>query len=67
VRKYFILVTNEDGAGWGVEFGDYNRQTVLDEQTDYCDGGIPKRLTKVLAVEGDTQAAIDEVVRKLNA
>lgn len=65
MKKYYTLVTCEDGGPWAVQFGDYDKQTVRDEQEDYCDGGIPRRYTKIIT-SGDSQADIDAAVKELN-
>ena len=64
-KTYYTLATNEDGAGWAIHAGDYDRDAILDEQDDFCDGGIPRRLTKILRT-GDAQADIDAAIAKLN-
>jgi hypothetical protein len=65
MKTYYTLVTNEDGAGWAPQFGDYDREVVEAEQDDYCDGGIPRRCTRIIK-SGDRQADIQAKVDELN-
>lgn len=65
-RTYYIIATNEDGAGWGCQFGDYDRDCVEQEIEDSY-GDIPKRYVKLLRIATDDQPAIDAAIAKLNA
>jgi hypothetical protein len=61
--RYFIMVELNEQEVWGVEFGDYNEQVVLEEQDTYLDAG---RIVSVYEVASDSQDTIDEFVKKLN-
>lgn len=72
-RRYFILATRDgDTAPWAVEFGDYSRDVVAEERTDWLDHFDDNgkwrlaRNARVITC-GDTQAEIDAVIRKINA
>jgi hypothetical protein len=65
MKKYYTLVTNEDGAGWAPQFGDYDREVVEAEVEDSYDD-IPRRYVKIIRT-GDSQAEIDAAIAKLNA
>lgn len=61
-RSYYTLVVKYAGAQWGPEFGDYDREVVVDESMEYSDD-TPVRVIK----SGDSQPAIDAAVALLNA
>lgn len=67
MRPYYILVVKQEGR-WGVEFGDYDRQTVEQEREDVCyqHDGPQKQNTRVVMAASSKQAAIDTAVSKLN-
>lgn len=71
-RKYYALVVwNTRDKTWEVEFGDYDKKTVIQERKDYHDSGsnydVLKKNTKVVEVDGDMQADIEAMIKKLNA
>lgn len=67
---YYSLLALYDGK-WSVQFGDYERAVVRDEQRDWLDSE-PETQTIILTtkdagrVVGDSQAAIDAAVARLN-
>ena len=63
-RKYYILAVREDGR-WGVQFGDYDRKVVVDEQLEYWDKGYRRRDTMIVETM-DGQHAIDVAIALLN-
>jgi hypothetical protein len=66
-RKYYTLLVNY-GEAWEVHFGDYDLQTVKDEQHDVIDNAwhdLRKKDTKVI-VTGDLQPEIQAAVDALN-
>ncbi len=65
-RPYFTLATNEDGAGWAIQFGDYDRDCVEQEIEDSFEG-IPSRYIKIVRTPTDDQATINAAIAKLNA
>ena len=65
-RPYFTLVSfdrTDDSPAWAVEFGDYDRQCVVDERDDLNDGD-PTRRFKIIT-SADDQASINEAVAAL--
>lgn len=68
-RPYFSLLQFEpdlDGPGsWGVQFGDYDRQTVEDELDDYAHSGIKRKNLRIIRT-GDKQADIEAKVAEIN-
>lgn len=61
-RYYTLLVRYEAGDAWKAAFGDYDRETVVDERDDsYADAAA----TKIIATAPD-QASIDAEVAQLN-
>lgn len=62
-RPYFVLLVKSDSK-WEIQFGDYDRQTVMDKQRDYEENTILQ--TKVITAHTDKQAIIDSMVNKLN-
>lgn len=71
-RPYFILAVRDYPAKgatnrkWGVEFGDYERETVEYERDDYR-RNYPANCLKVIRVSDDNQSTIDEAIAALNA
>lgn len=62
-RVYYSLLINHEVSGWGVEFGDYDNDTVLDERQDLIDSGeVTLEQTKIIRTS-DNQSAIDVAVR----
>ncbi len=63
---YVLLVRDSDTAKWGIEFGDYDRAVVVQEQRDMLDSnyGMKRKNTMVLKTtdqSADTQAQVDEL------
>lgn len=65
---YYILAEREaDTRKWILNFGDYERDVVVQERLDYSDSAdCPKRDLKVVAVQGDTQADVEAAIAALN-
>lgn len=67
-KRYFSLLTKEPDGQWAPQFGDYDRETVAEEMESYReDSGWPEGTKFRILSSGDTQAAINEAVAKLNA
>jgi hypothetical protein len=65
-RKYFsLLVRSADDRVWAVEFGDFDRDVVLEERADYSDHGCRASDLKIITSDGK-QASIDAAVASLN-
>lgn len=63
-KAYFSLVVRFDEFDqWSIQFGDYDRETVQQEATEYEGGCYAVKIIKT----ADTQASIDEKVEKLNS
>lgn len=63
-RKYYsLLIRDNSESPWQIEFGDYDRETVIDERL--CQD-IPKKHMKIITT-GDKTADIVAAVDKLNA
>ena len=64
-RVYYTLLVR-DGERWGIHFGDYDRETVVYEQTDVVQSGeYRKRDTKIITT-GNRQVDINIAVELLN-
>ncbi len=64
-RPYFVLVSRDSAdSAWGVEFGDYDKETVQDEREAFRDT-CPSANLRILRT-GDKQADIDSAVAALN-
>lgn len=59
-KKYFTLVALRDGV-WSAQFGDYDREVVIDEEYVCYDTEV----TKIIRTD-DSQAAIDAKIAELN-
>jgi hypothetical protein len=71
-RKYYTLVSQRLRREWCIEFGDYDRQTVVEEREDILDGlehsddpADQLVLFKIITT-ADDQDAIEAAVAKLN-
>ena len=64
MSTYYTLAVRENGI-WGAQFGDYDREVVLDEKLDYQDQGYSARDLKIIRT-GDNQADIDARVAAMN-
>jgi hypothetical protein len=60
-RKYYTLATLDDGV-WSPQFGDYDRDAVLEERCNEYEG----QRVKIIST-GDAQADIDTGIAALNA
>lgn len=58
--KYYSLVVKENGV-FALQFGDYNKQVVIDEREDSYEGCK----TKIICTKPD-QASIDAAIKELN-
>lgn len=68
-KRYYTLLVRDSSytardAGWGVEFGDYDKECVEQERDDKVQSGWPevKRCDTAIVTSGDTQDAIDAAV-----
>jgi len=59
--KYYSLLVKRDGK-WSIQFGDYDKEVVKDEEYDSYDTEV----TKIIATSAD-QASIDAKVKSLNS
>ena len=64
-RRYYTLAVREGGR-WAPQFGDYDRETVDSEREEYRHKSHKARDMRVITT-GDTQAAINDGIAKLNA
>jgi hypothetical protein len=64
---YYILAMRE-GHTWGIEFGDYDRETVQYELEDYRDGSqsIPAKNLRIIRCADARQTTINLAIVKLN-
>jgi hypothetical protein len=67
-RPYFMLFVREDGV-WVPEFGDYERQIVVDEMEDYHHGyrNVKKKDMKVMRLASGKRLVVDAVQAALNS
>ena len=65
-RTYYTLAESVDGR-WAVAFGDYDKQTVMDERADYIDSGMTGRSLKIIKTATSDQPEIDAAIARLNA
>ena len=63
-KTYYVLAMNY-GHGFGVEFGAYSINEILDFKYDVLKHGTPLPVTKTI-VTIDDQRAIDAAINKLN-
>lgn len=68
MAKYYTLIGLEHGASsFGVMFGDYDRETVVDELHDICyDNDAGYRFTKIICTNED-QESIDSKIAEINS
>lgn len=64
VKSYHSLLVKENGK-WSVQFGDYSKQVVIDEQQDMKESYGKAYVSKIITTNPD-QASIDEAVQSLN-
>ena len=48
---YYTLLTKEDNSKWYPQFGDYDRQTVMEEVTEYVSEYGRKNIKVVKAID----------------
>lgn len=67
-RKYFTLAVlpNYEGAKWGPQFGDYDREVVAQELADTKEDWLLGSKFKIIKT-ADDQAAINAAIDALNA
>lgn len=65
-KAYHTLIAF-NGDKWGIEFGDYCRETVEDEMESYLDSGEYKKNSLRIIRTSDKQADIDSAVARLNS
>ncbi len=63
-KKYHSLLEKVDGR-WTIQFGDYDKATVIEERDGY-DPSVKKKDLKIITT-GPKQAEIEDAVAKLNA
>lgn len=64
-RQYWTLVEWQ-GKKWAPQFGDYDREVVVQERRDWIDAGAarPKHLLIIRSL--DDKASVDAAVERLN-
>lgn len=62
---YFTLLQRHEGV-WGIEFGDFDRETVEAELQDYRDHFIRKADLKIIRTADYATATIQPIVDALN-
>jgi hypothetical protein len=68
-KRYYTLCLLYKGADtWSIHFGDYDKQTVIDERLDVLDGYDADNIAafKVISTKDD-QPSINAAVAKLNS
>lgn len=67
MAKYYTLIGLEHGAtSFCVVFGDYDRETVVDELRDTCaDDDAEYKCTKIICTNED-QKSIDHKIKQIN-
>jgi len=63
-RRYHTLLTRTDGR-WGIEFGDWDREVVVEEMLDSYAADFKAKDRKIIATSGK-QADINAAVAALN-
>ena len=61
---YYTLLVKEDGK-WGISFGDYCKNIVIDEYNDAREQGYHRHSLQIIQTE-ESQAAINRAVQQLN-
>jgi len=57
---YYLLIKWPELNEWSIEFGDYDKETVVDERLSYLDSyDLRKRQTKILKCEDDSKEAFE--------
>lgn len=65
MKQYHTLLAREHGR-WAIQFGDFDRATVIAERDDYKDAGTYLLREMKVITTGPRQAEIDAAVAKLN-
>ena len=66
-KSYFTLLSRQKGTQrWSIEFGDYQRQTVVEEQSDYRRGYDGQHFECKIIKTNDDQRSILNAVADLN-
>jgi hypothetical protein len=65
-RKYYTLLTREDGSMWTIHFGDYDREVVEQERQDMLEGYHSPKTLRIITT-GHLQRDINAAVDRLNA
>lgn len=59
-RRYFwLLIRYDPDADWSIEFGDYDRQVVVEERDALS---YPKRDMKIVKMDDDKEQSIKEYI-----
>lgn len=66
-RRYYTLCTIESDGKWHPQFGDYDRETVLDEQAEYINAGWKRTYETHVIATGDSQEAINKRIAEMNS
>lgn len=67
MKRYFTLIVREaKNTPWSVHFGDYDRDTVEQEQADIVDAGDYAKHRTMIIQTTDQQSAIEARLAKLN-
>lgn len=63
---YTLLIREDKGGPWMIAFGDYDKETVIEERDDYREHFHQKQNMKIVTTRTARQSEIDTVLRKLN-
>lgn len=70
-KPYFVLLektmNTSNKYSWAQQFGDYDHATVKSELDYYVDCGSRRKDMKILRAPCDTQEAINEAIKALDA
>lgn len=66
-RKYWTLACRDPDTGrWSPQFGDYDKNVVVQERDDYKDAGTYKPKDMVVVSHNDTPGALNIEIERLN-
>lgn len=67
-KAYYTLAERQPDGTWAPAFGDYDKDVVAQERADMLHGSAGRIRAKDLRIvrSGDSQAAIDAAIAKLN-
>lgn len=66
-RRYHVLLSRNDSKSpWRIEFGDFDRATVVAERQDYRDGGTKASNLRIITSNSARQSCVDYCVAALN-